>query len=253
MNFIIPTSNDSQLNAARKLAEKYINELSKENIVGVAFLGAIVRGYYDDDSDIDITVFRNKYEPLITSNTFDYDNFKLHIFEVDYNNELSSKWEMGKRWAYSSSEVHYDNNNLVKNLIKQKVPLGIEEKKWLVMSGITLAEWYFNRLTDLWIRRGDIENAHYQINEGLNHFFNVLFAINNELVPDHKWRIYCSKKLNILPNSYFQEINNIQIVQSMNMEELKRRKNAFSIMWNELLPIVEEYLGMKYIEFKDTV
>ena len=110
-----------------------------------------------------------------------------------------------------------------------------------------------NRLTDLWIRRGDIENAHYQFSEGLTHFFNALFALNNELVPDYKWRIFCSKQLDTLPPNYSEDINNIQLVHSITEEEIERRKKVFFNMWSTILPKIEDKLGMKYEEFKDKV
>ena len=160
---------------------------------------------------------------------------------------------MGKRWAYSTSQVYWEKNSLITKLIKNKTALSEDEKKWLLMSGIALSEWYINKLTDLWIRRGDIDNAHHQFNEGLTHFFNALFALNNELVPDYKWRIFCSKQLDILPPNYSEDICNIQIVHSITVEEIERRKKAFMNMWNAILPKVEDELGLKFDEFKDKV
>ncbi|MCD1656109.1 hypothetical protein K7J14_15520 [Treponema zuelzerae] len=253
MKFKLKTNNNEKLNEAYQLAVKYVDEINKKDVIGIAFLGAIVRGYYDNDSDIDITIFRKKYRQKITSDTFDYHGYQLHIFDVDYKNELAIKWEMGKRWAYSTSQVYWEKSNLITSLIENKTSISESEKKWFLMSGITLSEWYINRLTDLWIRRGDIENAHYQFSEGLTHFFNALFALNNELVPDYKWRIFCSKQLETLPPNYSEDISNIQIVHSITVEEIERRKKVFFNMWNSILPKIEDKLGMKYEEFKDKV
>ena len=141
MKFKLKTNNNDKLNEAYQLAVKYVNEINKKDVIGIAFLGAIVRGYYDNDSDIDITIFRKKYRQKITSETFTYHGYQLHIFEVDYKNELVSKWEMGKRWAYSSSQVYWEKSNLITRLIENKTTISEDEKKWLLMSGITLSEW----------------------------------------------------------------------------------------------------------------
>ncbi len=119
--------------------------------------------------------------------------------------------------------------------------------------GSGLSEWYALRLTDLWIRRGDIDNAHCQINEGVSRFYDALFAANGELVPDLKWRLHCAKNLPLLPRDFPERLRDIQTVRAMTPEELERRKRAFKDLWDDFLPHAERILGMKYEDFKDKV
>lgn len=253
MKYVLPSSDQNRLLEAILVAQEYANQQNDADIVGIAFLGAITRGYFDVDSDIDITVFKKDFKAKITSDTREFRGFQLHEFIVDIDNEKSSHWELGKRWAFSNCQIYWEKNDQITSLLNDKVPMKEEERRWLALSGITLSEWYCNRLTELWIKRGDIISAHYMIAEGLNHFFNAIFAINNELPPDHKWRFYCSKQLANIPSAYEECMVETMEIRNMDLSDLSRRKKAFMDIWNQFLPSIENYLGMTYSEFKDTV
>lgn len=179
-SFHLPSNDPLLLARAREVAAEYARSLNADDLVGIVFLGAIVRGYYDADSDIDISVFRKKYDPIITSETRDYRGFRLHEFIVGYEAECGGHWDTGKRWAFSQSRVFWERDGAITSLLERKVPLGGDERKWLVMSGMALSDWYSRELTALWVRRGDVMSAHYMFSEGINHLFNALFALNNE-------------------------------------------------------------------------
>ena len=132
--------------------------------------------------------------------------------------------------------------------LEEKVPLKPEEKKWLLMSGLTLSEWYIKRLTQLWVERGNLISAQHMFDEGLDYFLSMLFALNNQLVADIKWRYYCAEKLILLPSNFQERIKATMILRSFSVEELERRKTAFMEMWQEMLPIVEKEVQMSYAE-----
>jgi hypothetical protein len=172
---------------------------------------------------------------------------------ADYESELAADWNMAKRWTYDQRQLYYDPDGKILQLLEEKVPLKPEEKKWLLMSGLTLSEWYINRLTDLWVERGNLVSAHHMFDEGLNHFFNMLFAWNDELVADLKWRYYCVEKLANLPSNFQERIKDTMLLQSFSVEELERRKAAFMEMWQEMSPIVEKEVQMSYDEILQLV
>lgn len=72
------------------------------------------------------------------------------------------------------------------NYWREKIPPKPLERRWLMMSVLTLSEWYINRLTRLRIGRGSLLSAHNMVNEGSNQFPAMLFSLNNELIADHK-------------------------------------------------------------------
>ena len=160
---------------------------------------------------------------------------------------------MGKRWAFSESKIHFDPGGTTSTLLAEKVPLKPGERTWLMISGLTLSEWYVNRLTRLWIDRGSVLSAHNMFSEGLNQFYAMLFSLNNQLTADHKWRLFYAEQLTNLPKDFESAIGNVMRVQALDEAEIVRRRDAFMGMWEEMLPKIENETGMKYQDFKDTV
>jgi hypothetical protein len=103
------------------------------------------------------------------------------------------------------------------------------------------------------VERGNLISAHHMFDEGLNHFFNMLFAHNNQLVADVKWRYYCIERLLLLPSNFHERIKDIMMLRMFSIEELERRKIAFMEMWREMLPIVEQEVQMSYDEILQLV
>jgi hypothetical protein len=118
------------------------------------------------------------------------------------------------------------------------------------MSGFCLSEWYINRLTQLWVERGNIISAHHMFDQGIIYFFDMLFGLNNELVPDMKWRYYCVDQLEKLPRKYQERIKETMTLHAFTIEELERRKSVFMEMWREMQPIIEEEVHMTFDEIE---
>jgi hypothetical protein len=126
-------------------ATEYAARFVRDDVVGIAFLGAIVRGYFDESSDIDIFT-RGESRRDLPPQTQHVNGIELHCWVADYNAEAREKWDRGKRRAYSECRIFHDPQGLIRSLIREKVPLRPDEKRWLLLSGITLSEWYINRL-----------------------------------------------------------------------------------------------------------
>lgn len=247
--YSIQSSDPLLLQKAGRIAEEYARQYVIDEIEGIVFLGAIIRGYFDTSADIDIALFKKQSsEILLPSQFVKVEGIEVHCHLTEYESELNTEWNMTKRWTYSQRQIYYDPDGKILQLLEEKVPLKTEEKKWLLMSGIILSEWYINRLTQTWVERGNHISAHHMIEEGLRHFFNVLFAINNQLVPDAKWRYFCAEKLSLLPVDYQERIRETMMIQSFSDAELERRKEAFMGMWQEMLPKVEQKVQMSYDE-----
>lgn len=229
--FIIPSSDPELLEKATQVAKEFIQPFIRDDVVGIVFLGAIARGYFDHLADIDIAIFKEQTSEISLENKFLMINdLEVQCWLSDYENELTTPWDMSKRWTYPGGQIYFDPSEKISQLLKEKVPLKPEEKRWLMISGLTHSEWYSNRLTDLWIVRGDIISAHRMFDQGLNYFFDMLFGLNNQLVADMKWRYYCAKQLERLPHNFQERIKDTMILHSVSMEELERRKKAFMDM-----------------------
>ncbi len=141
----------------------------------------------------------------------------------------------------------------VARLIAEKVPLRAEERKWLVMSGLTLSEWYINRLTQLWVERGSLISAHHMVDQGLLYFYDLLFGLNDTLVADMKWRLYCAAQLERLPERFAERIQEVMLLRAFTVDELHRRRGAFLGLWEEMKPAAEAAAGMSFAEMLEVV
>ncbi len=252
--FLIQSSDPALLEKARRVAEDFARPYMREGIAGIVFLGAIARGYFDASADIDIAIFKKQASEISLLDKFlKIEDLEVQIWLSDYESELMIPWDMSKRWTYSQGQIHYDPTGNISRLLADKVPLKPDERRWLLMSGLCLSEWYVNRLTHLWVQRGNMISAQHMFFQGLNYFFDLLFALNEQLVADMKWRFYCAGKLGRLPAHFQERIQEILLLREFSQAELERRKAAFMEMWRELLPIVEQEVGLSYEEIEKLV
>ncbi len=252
--FILQSSDPALLEKATQVAQDFAQQYIRDDVVGIVFLGAIARGYFDASADIDVALFKKQAAEMPLANKFlQVEGFEVQCWVSDYESELTASWDMSKRWTYSQGQIYFDPLGKISQLLEEKVPLKPEEKKWLLMSGLTLSEWYVNRLTHLWVERGNLVSAQHMFDQGLNFFFDMLFGLNNQLVADMKWRYYCVEQLERLPHDFQERIQGTMILHSISVEELERRKGAFMEMWREMRPIVENEVHLSFEEMLQLV
>ncbi len=252
--FSIKSSDPALLAKAIRIAEEFAAPYRSEDVVGIVFLGGIARGYFDGSADIDIGIFKRQGTEIPLKDKFYHvEGIEVQIWLSDYESEITSVWDMPKRWTYSQGQIYFDPQGKISELLQEKVPLRPEEKRWLVMSGFTLSEWYANRLTQLWIERGNIISAHHMFDQGIIYFFDMLFGLNNELVADMKWRYYCVEQLGLLPHNFQELLQETMILHAFTADELERRKRAFMAMWEDMRPGVEAEVRMTFEEMLQVV
>ena len=252
--FLIQSSDAALFAKATQVAKDFAQQYMSDDMVGIVFLGAIARGYFDQSADIDIALFKKQASEISLTNKFlKIDGFEVQCWVSDYESELTNSWDMSRRWTYSQGQIYFDPADKIAQLLKEKVPLKPEEKKWLMMSGLTLSEWYVNRLTQVWVERGNLISAHHMFEQGLNYFFEMLFGLNDELVADMKWRYYCVEKLQKLPHNFKERIKDTMLLHSFSLEELERRQQAFMEIWQEMKPIIEAEVQLSFDEMVQIV
>jgi hypothetical protein len=252
--FVIQSNDPALLEKAARVAKEFVRPFLREEVAGIVFLGAITRGYFDRSADIDIAIFKKQGSGISLPAKFSkVENLEVQCWVSDYEEELPASWDMPRRWTYTQGRIYHDPEGKISRLLKEKVPLTPEEARWLLMSGFVLSEWYVNRLTQLWVERGNIISAHHMIGQGLIYFFDMLFGWNNQLVADMKWRYYCVEKLEKLPEKFPARIQDIMMIRAFTLEELERRKSVFLEMWREVKPVVEQELKLTFDEMLEMV
>jgi hypothetical protein len=123
----------------------------------------------------------------------------------------------------------------------------------MIIQGITLSDYFCNRNSKSWVYRDDILSAHNSINTALDELLRTLFALNNELIPSVKWKIFLSQYLKWLPNKFVGSLNEILLLKDFSVEELQRCRKALNFLWKQILPKVEDEVRMKFNEFAKSV
>ncbi|RLE72839.1 MAG: hypothetical protein DRJ37_01910 [Thermoprotei archaeon] len=244
-----------RLASALAVAEEFASRFKREGVIGIVFLGGIARGYFDKFSDIDIIIFKRKNVDLGVKmeGEFEYKGFRIDYEIVDYEDLAELEWSMEMKWAFSMVKIFYDPEEKIKSLIEKKVRLRDEERKWLIIEGVTQSDWYCNTVSESWIYRNDPISAHYSIICALEELVKALFMLNNELLPPSKWRIYLVQSLKWLPEEFNEKLKEVLLVRDFSIEELKRRRESLNYLWRQVLPKAEREVGMKFSEFKKLV
>lgn len=254
LSFDIPSSDPALLARAVNIAEDFASRQIQPGVAGVVFLGAVARGYFDVYADIDVGIFTYPGAPISPPASYSHDQgFEIHAFLSDCAQEAALTWDMAKRWAFSTHRLFYDPEGLLASLFQHKIPLQPEERRWLMIEGMTQSEWCVSTLPRLWTARGDIASAQYQFNEGINFFMNALFGLNDMLVPDFKWRYYCATRLPVLPPGFKAGMNEVLRVSAFDQSDIDRRLQAFMSLWRAVLPLVEAEVRLPFDEFAQLV
>ena len=119
-DFSIQSSDPSLLEKAARIAKEFAQEYMSDEIVGIVFLGAIVRGYFDHSADIDIALFKKQAsEILLPGQFFKVEGLEIHCHLSDYESEVAAPWPMPKRWTYSQRQIYYDPEGRILHLLEE--------------------------------------------------------------------------------------------------------------------------------------
>ena len=87
----VASSDPSLLRDAIRTAEELVRPFMREDIAGIAFLGAIVRGYFDGAADIDIALFtRSAGGSRAVPQIQHVNGFEVHCHVADIGAEESA-------------------------------------------------------------------------------------------------------------------------------------------------------------------
>jgi predicted nucleotidyltransferase len=249
----------NQIRKFRLIAEALKSKITQyEGVVGIIFIGGLVRGFADKYSDVDIIVLlRERDESLRKAirrvgldeqkrSGIDID-LEVHIFE-DFKKR---EWNEMLRWDFSRAEIVFDHHGEIRRLVREK--MNVPESFWIkriVIDGEHL-KWYccptqegIGSIVDLWIDRGDLVSAHYCLSHAFDLLIRIIFALNREILPAPKWRIFYSFKLKWLPKDYKTLLEEVVTVKTLSTGDLRRRLKALQIMWAETLFRLKEENGL---------
>jgi predicted nucleotidyltransferase len=243
----------------RQVAEELSLKIAQsESVVGIAFLGGLVRGFADRFSDVDITVFMKKSDESLTKQIRSLALEAERRFGVDVDLEIHlleeykrRKWSEVDRWEFSRAQIVFDPKGEIKKMLSEK--LKVSKGFWvrrIVICGEYL-KWYccpprkdVGTVAESWIERGDLVSAHYCLDYAVELLIRVIYALNREFLPAPKWRIFHSYGLKWLPADYKRLVGEALLVKGFSVRDFRRRLEAIRKLWRRILPKIGEETGL---------
>ena len=219
---------------ARELARAWSRRY--RGIEAIMLTGGVARGYADEHSEIDLTVFlspatyrswvRLFRSPLVEGDNLVGDTWvDTHLTTIAIERERT--WESLDVWDASFAKILLDRKVRLRKLLEEKCETS--PPPWRLHEEAIIAEW-FMELGVEWIDRTDIVAAHHLLNRALDRFLFLLFEAQGERLPFDKWQMNLSRSLRVLPARYETRIREWLSVRSFTARDVRRRTRAAEIL-----------------------
>ena len=198
-------------------------------IEAVMLTGGVSRGYADEGSELDLTLFlrpatfRNWVErcqaPLPEGDNL----VGAWWVDLDYatiEGERKAAWPPLKMWDRSFARVLYDPHGRLATLLREKIHS--DPGPWALHEDAITADWYWELALE-WIDRTDVVAGHHLLNLSFDQFLSLLYRAQSELVPFDKWTFHLSRSLRILPANYEREVRGWLTVRAFTRSDIERR------------------------------
>lgn len=220
--------NTELVKAAWEVADEVSSAFTgKRGVVGVVYLGALARNYFDAHSDVDIVVYKRRGFRIgwPREKEYEYRGFAIDLEIRDYERDLYRSWGFEERWVFLHALVRYDPEGLVKRLLELKVPLSERERQKLLGEELARAGWSMGDI-DAWLHRGDRLSAHFAAITALRHLLRALAALNGIPPPPDKWLLHVAASLGEKPPRLDELMRDALLASSLASAEFERRKAA---------------------------
>jgi len=201
------------LSAAKIISEK----VSKiEGVVGILATGGIGRGYCDDYSDLDLIVYVDdkrvkEIEKYIAVGSLIYKDIMLDTPVESYQKVLKYKspskyWSQVMRWDRENSQILFDTEHKIENLLKEKLVFPDWEQKELLKKCSDGVENYLKYNFEMWEKRGNLTNLADSLIKATEYIILWIYAKNKKFQPYlAKWLFYHLEN-NFVPEAKYSDI-----------------------------------------------
>ena len=209
-------------------------------VVGITLNGGLSRGYADQLSEIDLTLFldANAYAewqsgraPLALGITrIGGTLFDLKIVEMAA--EQARPWAGVELWDLSYAEILHDPRGLLAALFAEK--LARRPQPCEAEGPLFRCWWHWRLAGDIWIHRGDALQGHFALNEALAPLLEALFLANGEYVPHGKWVVHMSRSLAWTPADWERRLVQAMSTGDLGAAALVSRQQVLAGLWSEV-------------------
>lgn len=269
MKYIERIKTSNKIGKVRDFLIPYVKRIcQKPGVKGVVLLGGVAdtsyRGFVDEFSDIDLTIFLDVPESKNCNNIKEFtelnrellpkwvpefsfylpipqlDGFKMeiniHQLLYQYERKEETVWSDSKKEAYMyTSEIIYDPTGEIKRLIFDKTIMSSNQRWERIITLAGQKEWIIDINPLRQIHRGFIMNGHDLLNKGLDQFIECLYLFNWRYRPHNKWLLEMAQDLEWTPRNFRDKLQNAQLVLEYSEDDIKRRVEVIKELWEELL------------------
>ena len=233
--------------AAAKIISKKISKI--EGVVGILATGGIGRVYCDDYSDLDLIVYVDdkkvkEIEKYIAVGSLIYKNIALDTPVESYQRALKHKspskyWSQVMRWDRENSQILFDTEHKIENLLKEKLVYPDWEQKKLLKKYNEGVEDHLKYNFEMWEKRGSLINLADSLIKATEYIILWIYAKNKKFQPYlSKWLFYH------LENNFVPEAKYSDIIKKVYLNPIKTAVQAKRIR-TELIELSKN-IGIKF-------
>ena len=219
----------------------------------VLALGSAGRGFADRFSDVDLFVIgRGRSLWQIDPGERWVDGIDFDVFVFDLDEAPYKTWDCDRRQALSEGVVAWARNRACIGKLRRAIRLRRREQRSMIAERLLQLTWigfhppslagtkrfgyYWSLPHDLWLQRGHLKSAHLTIDQASDLLLQLLFLLNDRLIPSAKWRRYLVSRLQALPSQFEQRLTLI--------ESAARDHEAFDERAIVLLELIEDAFAL---------
>ncbi len=228
--------------SAAKIISKKIYKI--EGVVGILATGGIGRGYCDEYSDLDLIVYVDDkivrdIEKYIAIGSLRYKDIELDTPVESYRRALKHKspseyWSQVMRWDRENSQIIFDTEHKIENLLKEKLVFPDWEQKKLLKKYNEGVEDHLKYNFEMWEKRGSLINLADSLIKAIEYIILWIYAKNKKFRPYlPKWLFYHlennfvpeTKYLGIIKKVYLNPIKTVVQAKRIRIELIELSKN----------------------------
>jgi len=248
---------ENRIGKFRRVAESLTSKIAScEGVIGVVWIGGLVRGFADRFSDVDVIAFLARRDKSLGRKIYkigleeEKSGADIDLEAHFFGDFKKWKWSEADRWEFSKAKIVFDPNGEIKRVFEEKLRLPKEFWVRRIVIYSEYMKWYccpprkdIGTISESWIERGDLASAHYCLNYSVELLLRLMFALNKEFLPAPKWRLFYSYQLKWLPENYRKLAEQAMSFKDFSTKELERRLEAIRELWLETLPRIKDETG----------
>nr|MBN2278732.1 nucleotidyltransferase domain-containing protein [candidate division Zixibacteria bacterium] len=230
------------LKAGRTITDK-ISRLN--GVVGILGTGSIGRRFGDRHSDLDLIVYANRehvknIDRLVSIGWIEYKGISYDIVVRTYEKALKAKspsayWTQVMRWDRQNSQILYDSDNRIRDLLKSKLVYPDREQKKLMARYHREIHEYLVFFPDMWATRGSLYNVVDALGRAVQSIILWIYAKNKVFEPFiSKWLFYHLEEKTIPEHIYLKTLTRVFSGRVRNLEDALRCRDELLNLCNRI-------------------